>query len=235
MSAATEGNGETADARLRVAILISGRGSNMAAIARACADGRIAATVVQVIADRTGADGVALAASLGLTAQTIAAAQFQDRAAFEAALQAGLERHGAELIVLAGFMRILSEHFVRHYAGRLLNIHPSLLPKYKGLQTHGRVLEAREQEHGVSVHFVTEELDGGPVICQARLQVRAGDTEHSLAARVQKLEHRIYPRVIGLIAAGRLRLLGTTVVLDGQALPAPLLEEESDVHAPPRA
>ncbi|HEX4025472.1 MAG TPA: phosphoribosylglycinamide formyltransferase [Steroidobacteraceae bacterium] len=224
-----------AGGKLRVAILISGRGSNMAAIAQACAAQRIGATVVQVIADRAGANGIALAASLGLPAQTIAAAQFQDRSAFETALQAALERHGAELVVLAGFMRVLSERFVRRYAGRLLNIHPSLLPKHKGLQTHRRVLEAGEREHGVSVHFVTEELDGGPVICQARLQVTPDDTEHSLAARVQRLEHRIYPEVIGLIASGRLQLRGAGVVLDGHPLTAPLLEDEHDAHPPARA
>ncbi|MGH8143918.1 MAG: phosphoribosylglycinamide formyltransferase [Steroidobacteraceae bacterium] len=225
------GTGEAVDERLRVAILISGRGSNMAAIARACAEGSIAASVVQVIADRPGAHGIGLAASLGLATQTIAAAQFQDQCAFELALEAALDRHRAQLIVLAGFMRILSARFVQRHTGRLLNIHPSLLPKYKGLQTHRRVLEAAERDHGVSVHFVTEELDGGPVICQARLPVMAGDTEHSLAVRVQRLEHRIYPRVIGLIAAGRLRLLGDAVMLDGQALAAPLLEDEADAGA----
>jgi len=218
----------SAGRRLRVAILISGRGSNMAAIAHACAEGRIAATVVQVIADRSDAAGIALAGSLGLTAQTITTAQFPDRSAFEGALESALERHGAELIVLAGFMRVLSARFVHRHAGRLLNIHPSLLPKYKGLHTHRRVLQAGEREHGVSVHFVTAELDDGPVICQARLQVGAPDSEHQLAARIQRLEHRIYPAVIGLIAAGRLQLAGATVLLDGQPLPAPLLEDEHD-------
>jgi len=217
--------------KLRVAILISGHGSNMAAIARACAQGRIAARVVAVIADRASAGGIALAQSLGLQTQTFVATQFQHRTAFESALGAALRGCDAELVVLAGFMRILSESFVAHYAGRMLNIHPSLLPKHKGLQTHRRVLEAGEREHGVSVHFVTAELDAGPVICQGRLAVLAGDTEHSLTARVQLLEHRIYPQVIGLIATGRLKLHGRAVLLDGQALAAPILEDEEDVNA----
>jgi phosphoribosylglycinamide formyltransferase-1 len=213
---------------LRVAILISGRGSNMAAIARACARHEIQARVVQVIADRADAGGIDLARSLDLPAHTLAAAQFRDRADFEDALHSVLQRCRAGLVVLAGFMRILSGPFVQQYAGRLLNIHPSLLPDYKGLHTHRRVLQAGGREHGVSVHFVTEELDGGPVICQGRLRVRPGDTEQSLVARVQVLEHRIYPRVIGLIAAGRLRLQGSAVQLDGRTLATPLIEDEHD-------
>jgi len=229
-AAADAGN---AGGRLRIAILISGAGSNMAAIARACAEERIAATVVQVIADRDSAAGIALAGSLGLPAQIIAAAQFADQSAFEGALESALQHHGAELIVLAGFMRVLSAPFVHRHAGRLLNIHPSLLPKHKGLHTHRRVLRAGEREHGASVHFVTAELDDGPVICQARLQIAFAESEQQLAARIRRLEHRIYPAVIGLFAAGRLQLHGNTVLLDGQPLPAPLLEDDNDapLHA----
>ena len=157
----------------------------------------------------------------------IEAAQFENRVLFEAALAEAIERSGAELVVLAGFMRILSAPFVERYTGRLLNIHPSLLPRYKGLGTHRRVLHAGEREHGASVHFVTAELDGGPVICQARVPVRVEDTEQSLAARVVLEEHRIYPLAIGLIAAGRLKLQGTAVMLDGQVLKAPIVEEPS--------
>lgn len=213
---------------LPIAILISGQGSNMVAIAQACAEGRIAARVAAVIADRSDAGGIARAERLGLAAQIVPAQDYPDRAAFEAALQAALAHAGVQLVALAGFMRILSASFVEHYAGRMLNIHPSLLPRYPGLHTHRRVLQAAEHEHGASVHFVTAELDGGPVICQGRLAVRADDTEQSLTARVHRLEHRIYPRVIGLVSAGRLALRGPTVLLDGQPLGAPLQENEED-------
>jgi len=208
--------------RLSVAALISGQGSNMAAIAGACTRGAIAADIVCVIADRIEAPGIAVAQGLGLATQIIAADQFADRSGFESALAGAIDGCNAELIVLAGFMRILSASFVHRYAGRLLNIHPSLLPKYKGLHTHRRVLQAGEREHGVSVHFVTPELDGGPVICQARVAVMPGDTESRLAARVLAQEHRIYPMVVGLIAAGRLQLKAGGILFDGRALAAPL-------------
>jgi phosphoribosylglycinamide formyltransferase 1 len=214
--------------QLKVAILISGRGSNMAAVARACAAERIQATIVRVIADRASAAGVALARQLGLDAEIIEAREFAGRTAFEAALMRSLHDGGAELVVLAGFMRILSADFVQHFAGRMLNIHPSLLPRYKGLNTHRRVLEAGELEHGTSVHFVTDELDAGPVICQGRISLLAGDNEQTLEARVLALEHRVYPYVVGLIAAGRLELRDRTVVLDGRALMAPLSYQDDD-------
>jgi phosphoribosylglycinamide formyltransferase 1 len=214
--------------QLKVAILISGRGSNMAAVARACAAERIQATIVRVIADRASAAGVALARQLGLDAEIIEAREFAGRTAFEAALMRSLHDCGAELVVLAGFMRILSADFVQHFAGRMLNIHPSLLPRYKGLNTHRRVLEAGELEHGTSVHFVTDELDAGPVICQGRISLLAGDNEQTLEARVLALEHRVYPYVVGLIAAGRLELRDRTVVLDGRALMAPLSYQDDD-------
>jgi phosphoribosylglycinamide formyltransferase-1 len=213
--------------KLKLALLISGRGSNMTAIARACAQARIDAVPVVVVSDRGDAPGLAAAAALGLNTVVIEAARFDDRAAFEAALTGAIERSGADLIVLAGFMRILSAPFAQRYAGRLLNIHPSLLPRYKGLDTHGRVLRAGEREHGASVHFVTAELDGGPLICQARVPVRPDDTEQTLAARVIAQEHRIYPLAIGLIADGRLELQGSTVVLDGQPLRIPITPESS--------
>jgi phosphoribosylglycinamide formyltransferase-1 len=217
---------------LTLAVLISGRGSNMAAIARACGAGKINARVVRVIADRTSAGGIALARDLGLAATVLGAGNFADGTTFEAALAAEIVAAGARMVVLAGFMRILSAAFVARHAGRLLNIHPSLLPRHKGLHTHRRVLEAGEREHGASVHFVTEELDGGPVIIQARVPVLAGDTEATLSARVQCEEHRIYPHAIGLIADGRLTLAGSTILLDGRPLAAPILEEAPPAHAP---
>ncbi|HTW75200.1 MAG TPA: phosphoribosylglycinamide formyltransferase [Steroidobacteraceae bacterium] len=220
---------------LPIAILISGRGSNMLAIARACADGRIHARVSAVIGDRPDAGGLARAEALGLATHLVPAGDYPDRTGFEAALQATLARSGAQLVALAGFMRILSADFVERYAGRMLNIHPSLLPRHPGLHTHRRVLQAGEREHGASVHFVTRELDGGPVICQGRLAVYPQDSEQSLSERVQRLEHRIYPRVIGLYSAGRLALRGSTVLLDGQPLAAPLQESEQDDQGRVRA
>ncbi|HEX4052290.1 MAG TPA: phosphoribosylglycinamide formyltransferase [Steroidobacteraceae bacterium] len=212
-------------APLPVAVLISGRGSNMLAIARACAAGHLRARVVSVIADRSDAAGIEAAASLGLPTRLLEARALS-RAEFEAQLARTLESSGAQLVALAGFMRILSAAFVAAWAGRMLNIHPSLLPAYRGLDTHRRVLAAAEREHGASVHYVTEELDGGPLICQGRLSIAHAETKSSLAARVHRLEHRIYPMVIGLIATGRLILAAGTVLLDGRPLAAPLQVSE---------
>lgn len=222
-------------ATLPVAILISGQGTNMTAIARACTEGRIRARVAVVIADQAEAAGIARARDLGLDTQVLPARRDADRSAFEAALDATLAHSGAQLIALAGFMRVLSPPFVQRYAGRLLNIHPSLLPRHRGLHTHQRVLQAGEREHGASVHFVTAELDAGPVICQGRLAVHADDTVETLTARVHQLEYRIYPRVIGLFGEGRLELRSGTVLLDGEPLAAPLLEEEEHDPGLPRA
>lgn len=207
----------------------------MAAITRACQSGRIDAQVAIVISDRADAPGIAAAGALGVATAAIEPGGFEDQTAFETALAAAIDGSGASLVALAGFMRVLSAPFVQHYAGRLLNIHPSLLPKYKGLHTHRRALEAGEREHGASVHFVTAELDGGPVICQGRVRVRQGESEQSLAGSVMLQEHRIYPMVIGLMAAGRLELRGATVMLDGQALRSPLVADGppgSGGHAP---
>jgi phosphoribosylglycinamide formyltransferase-1 len=216
--------------KLTLAVLISGRGSNLLAIAQACRLGRLDASIELVLSDRADAAGLAAAAALGLATAVIDRATFTSREAFEAALASAIDRSGAELVLLAGFMRILSAPFAAAYAGRLLNIHPSLLPKYRGLDTHRRVLEAGEREHGASVHFVTGELDGGPVICQGRIAVRADDSPQSLAARVLAVEHRIYPLAISLIAAGRLRLRGNAILLDGRLLEAPIIEDGQDEH-----
>jgi phosphoribosylglycinamide formyltransferase-1 len=212
--------------RLRLAVLISGRGSNMLALARACASGRPAAEVALVLSDRNDAAGLAAAAAQGLVTRAISA---PSREQFETAAAAAIEAAPADLVLLAGFMRVLSPGFVARYAGRLLNIHPSLLPRHKGLQTHRHALEAGDRQHGASVHFVTAELDGGPVICQARVPVLPGDTEPSLAARVLIQEHRLYPFAVDLIAAGRLELRGSSILVDGQALRAPL-EIETDAQ-----
>jgi phosphoribosylglycinamide formyltransferase-1 len=216
------------DPRLPLAIIISGRGSNMAAIAHACEHGRISARIARVIADRHGAAGIALAQRLGLSVDVIAHAEFASRDAFEAALGAAIDASGARLVVLAGFLRILSPQFAQRYAGAMLNIHPALLPKFPGLHTHDRALEAGESEHGASVHFVTGALDAGPVVLQARVAVRADDTAASLSARVQHEEHIIYPKVIGWIAANRLRLIDDVVYFDDRPLSQPLIHAPGD-------
>ena len=216
-------------APLKLAILISGRGSNMVAIARACLAGKINARVRVVISDSPGAAGLASARELGIEALTIPWPGADNRAGFEHALTEALDAHPTDLVVLAGFMRILSPAFVAHYAGRMLNIHPSLLPKYTGLHTHRRALEAMDREHGASVHFVTAELDGGPLVLQSRVPILPGDTEAGLAARVQATEHIIYPQVIGMMADGRLAWDDGRVRLDGKILEAPM--ESASVHA----
>jgi phosphoribosylglycinamide formyltransferase-1 len=214
-------------APLELAILISGRGSNMVTIARACLAGQINARVRVVISDRPGVAGLAAARDLGIEALAIPWQGATDRSGFERALGEALDAQHTDLVVLAGFMRILSPGFVARYAGRMLNIHPSLLPKYTGLHTHRRALEAMDTEHGASVHFVTAELDGGPLVLQSRVPIFPGDTEAALAARVQGTEHIIYPKVIGMMADGRLVLDEGRVRLDGKILGAPLVENLS--------
>lgn len=210
---------------LPVAVVISGRGSNMEAIARVSLGGGSRYRVVRVIADRESAGGLARAASLGIATSVVPVKEFADRASFDSALAREIEASGAGLVALAGFMRILSAEFVHRFAGRLLNIHPSLLPLYKGLDTHARALAAGDSHHGASVHYVTAELDGGPVIMQGRLRIRSGDTPEAVSARVHTLEHIIYPHVCSLIAAGRIEWRSGSVYFDGERLAAPLIEE----------
>ena len=212
----------SAGQKLRLAILISGRGSNMEAIARACQEQRMAAQVVRVIADRVDATGLEIASQFGIPAVAIARKGHVSREAHEHAVAAEIDAAGVELVILAGYMRILSPAFVERYQGRLLNIHPSLLPLHKGLHTHRRALEAGDSEHGASVHFVSAELDDGPVICQSRVPVMVGDSEDSLAARVLAQEHVIYPMAIDLIATGRVKWRDRRVWLDGEPLNKPL-------------
>jgi phosphoribosylglycinamide formyltransferase-1 len=209
---------------LRLVVLISGRGSNMVAIAEACANGTIHARIVGVFADQGDAAGLERARELGLHTACIERRLHPDRAAFETALALAIDAAAPDLIILAGFMRVLSAAFTQRYAGRILNIHPSLLPAYRGLHTHERVLAANERWHGVTVHYVTAELDGGPLILQARVPVQPGDTAASLASRVQLLEHVIYPKVIDWVAEGRLRETAGAAWLDGRRLDTPILE-----------
>lgn len=210
--------------RKKTAILISGRGSNMEAVARACGEGRINARVAIVISDRPQAGGLAIARALGIETAVVPRNAFADRAAFEHALAGQIDAHDAQIIVLAGFMRVLSPEFVERYAGRVINIHPALLPKYRGLNTHARVLAAADTEHGASVHFATAELDGGPVVLQSRIAVRPAENEQELARRVLATEHVILPRVLGWLADGRLTWRDGRGWLDGRPLEAPLVE-----------
>ncbi|HEY1492082.1 MAG TPA: phosphoribosylglycinamide formyltransferase [Steroidobacteraceae bacterium] len=210
---------------LRLAILISGRGTNMTAIARACQSGQINAQVALVISDRAAAVGLESARDLGLSTTTVLRAPDGERDEFEQRLAAVLDARKPDAIALAGFMRILSPAFVGRYLGRMLNVHPSILPAYRGLHTHQRVLADRGKWHGASVHFVTPELDGGPVILQSRLRVRPEDTEDTLSARVQATEYIIYPRVLDWFAQGRLAWQDGAAWLDGRRLEQPLVED----------
>jgi phosphoribosylglycinamide formyltransferase-1 len=199
----------------RIVILISGRGSNMEAIVERCAAEGWPAQVLAVIANRPDAGGLAFARSRGIAAEVVDHKAFASREAFDAALAAAIDRlageGGPDLVVLAGFMRVLGAAFVRRYEGRLLNIHPSLLPAFPGLHTHRRALEAGCQAAGATVHFVTPELDHGPIVMQSVVPVRRGDDEAALAARVLTTEHVIYPLAVRWFVEGRLRLEGTLV------------------------
>ena len=207
-------------------ILISGRGSNMAALLEASLPGRIKA----VISNRPGVAGLDLAAAHGVATAVLDHKSFPDRVSFDAALAAEIERHGPDLVVLAGFMRVLTDDFVRRFEGRLINIHPSLLPAFPGLDTHGRALCAGVKLHGCTVHFVTPTLDNGPIIIQAAVPVFAGDDPARLGARVLEQEHRIYPQAVRWFLEGRLSLTaGGTVLLSGdRETPAALCSPAPD-------
>lgn len=207
---------------LRLAVLVSGTGSNLGAILDACRSGHIRAQVLLVISDRPGAPALGRAQAHGIPTLELPPLTGESRTSHGERLLAALAPFDIELVVLAGYMRILSSEFVQTLAGRLINIHPSLLPRHKGLHTHRRVLEAGELEHGCTVHFVTAELDGGPPVLQSRIAVLAGDDETRLAARVLEREHVIFPRVIGWIADGRLTCDDGIPRFDGHALTAPL-------------
>ncbi|MDO9521631.1 MAG: phosphoribosylglycinamide formyltransferase [Pseudohongiella sp.] len=210
-------SGSTTKSACRVVVLISGNGSNLQALIDYPARNY---DICCVISNRPEAFGLERATKAGIKAAVLDHKNFESRESFDQTLMQLIDSHQPDLIVLAGFMRILSSGFVQHYTGRLLNIHPSLLPLYKGTNTHQRVLDAGDKEHGVSVHFVTEELDGGPVILQAVVPVIAGDTKDSLAARVAIQEHRIYPEAVTWFAQGRLDIAANGVCLDGKLLPA---------------
>ncbi|WP_323004380.1 phosphoribosylglycinamide formyltransferase [Denitromonas sp.] len=203
-----------------IVILISGRGSNMEAIVRAAIPG---ARIAAVISNRPTAGGLAFAADHGIATEVVDHTTFADRAAFDAALAEAIDRHTPDLVVLAGFMRVLTADFVRHYEGRLINIHPSLLPSFTGLHTHKRALEAGVRVHGTTVHFVTAELDCGPIIIQAVVPVMDGDDEAALAARVLVQEHRIFPQAVRWIVEGRVSVQDGVARVAGASMPAGLI------------
>lgn len=214
--------------KLPIVILISGRGTNMHAIAQQAASGAVPVEVRAVISDKAEAAGLATAASMNIPTRSLSAREFPDRASYDQELAALVASFEPQLVVLAGFMRILSPGFIAAFADRILNIHPSLLPLYRGLHTHRRALEAGDALHGCSVHFVTEELDGGPLVIQAQVKVRPDDSENTLSARVQQQEHRIYSQAIDWFARGRLQLREQRAWLDGRPLDAPVVISADD-------
>ncbi|HET6629955.1 MAG TPA: phosphoribosylglycinamide formyltransferase [Woeseiaceae bacterium] len=207
------------------AVLVSGGGTNLQAFIDAVRGGRLDLTLCAVVSDNPDAKGLARARRAGLPAECVPRAEHAGAPPFEDALAERLARYRPDLLILAGFMRILSGGFVARYEGRILNIHPSLLPRFRGLNTHQRALDAGDRWHGCTVHFVTEQLDGGPRIAQARVPVLPDDTAPRLAARVLEMEHRIYPWAAGLVASGRVRYRDGAAWHDGEPLREPLLFE----------
>ncbi len=202
-----------------IVVLISGSGSNLQALIDACEQKRIPGTIRAVFSNKADAFGLERAREAGIPQHTLAASQFASREAFDRELMHEIDAYAPDVVVLAGYMRILSAEFVQHYQGKLLNIHPSLLPKYPGLNTHRQALDNGDTEHGTSVHFVTEELDGGPVILQAKVPVFDGDDEEEITSRVQAQEHAIYPLVVGWFLSGRLKMQDNHAWLDDVKLP----------------
>jgi formyltetrahydrofolate-dependent phosphoribosylglycinamide formyltransferase len=199
--------------RKRTVVLISGRGSNMTALIAAAGDPAYPAEIVGVISDRANAAGLGIAQSRGVATKVIQRADYPSKDAHDAAIDAALTGFGAEIVALAGYMRILGRGLVEKWQGRMVNIHPALLPAFKGLDTHARALRAGVRIHGCSVHFVTPEMDDGPLIAQAAVPVMVGDNEDTLAARVLKVEHRLYPLALGLVAEGKARMEAGRTVL----------------------
>ncbi len=205
--------------KAKIVVLISGSGSNLQAIIDACKCGEIDGNVVAVISNKANAYGLTRATDAGIETAVLDHKQYPSREQYDADLAEVIESFDPDLVVLAGFMRILTAPFVQKYCGKMLNIHPSLLPKYQGLNTHQRAIEAGDKEHGVSVHFVTEELDGGPVVLQARVRIDATDNAQTLAQKVHQQEHLIYPKVVQWFAERRLRMKDNVAILDEKALP----------------
>lgn len=207
-------NSKVKTSPLRVVVLISGNGSNLQAIIDDINKYNVPAQIVAVISNKADAYGLTRARKADIPVEVIKHADYGTREAYDQALENKIDHYQAELVVLAGFMRILSDDFVNHYAGRMINIHPSLLPKYQGLNTHRRVLDAGDTEHGASVHFVTPKLDSGPLILQAKVPVLNGDSTNTLAHRVHDVEHKIYPQVVRWFAERHLSLQNDEVLFD---------------------
>jgi phosphoribosylglycinamide formyltransferase-1 len=215
--------------RKRVAVLISGRGSNMAALIEATKSADYPAEIVLVVSNVPGAGGLATAVAAGIAVATVDHRRFgKDRAAFERAVQDLLVKHRIDLVCLAGFMRLLTPGFIGQWPDRMLNIHPALLPSFKGLDTHRRALEAGVKLHGATVHFVVPEMDSGPIIMQGAVAVRPDDSEASLASRVLAIEHRIYPQSLRLVAEGRVTVADGRCRIDGQQVPETALLAPAD-------
>jgi len=217
-------------AKSPVVILISGTGSNMQRLAELALANELPIDIKAVISDRATAQGLVTAARLGITTATLSPKQFAERAQFDAALGDLVAGYVPQLVILAGFMRILSDGFITRFADRMINIHPSLLPKHRGLHTHQRAIECGDREHGASVHFVNQELDGGPVIIQARVPVLSDDTPELLAQRVLQQEHRIFPEAVRLIATGRIKSRDGVAWLDDKELREPIQVLSTDVN-----
>ncbi|WP_068545581.1 phosphoribosylglycinamide formyltransferase [Thalassotalea crassostreae] len=203
----------------RIVVLISGNGSNLQAIIDACKDKQIPGNVVGVVSNKADVYGLQRAANDDIASSVLSHKEFASREDYDQELISVIDSYKPDLVVLAGFMRILTASFVQHFEGKLLNIHPSLLPKYQGLNTHQRAIDAGDTEHGVSVHFVTEELDGGPVILQAKVPVFENDNADDLAMRVHEQEHRIYPLVVKWFCSDRLTMTEESAMLDNKRLP----------------
>lgn len=214
----------------KLIVLISGNGSNLQAIINSIHQDKLGATISAVISDRPGAYGLMRASNAHIPTHIIDYKQFSDRTAFDTALMRQIDAYQPNLIVLAGFMRILTPQFVQHYLGKMINIHPSLLPKYQGLNTHRRALEAGEVEHGASVHYVTPELDSGPVILQARVPVLASDTAETLQQRVHQAEHQIYPAAIQRIATGQVTFRNNQVYYQDEPIRDQQREYAVELH-----
>lgn len=202
-----------------IVVLISGRGSNLQSIIDATKNGRLPVRIAAVISNNPGAQGLERAQRANIPTHVLNHRDFSDRAKFDTALMQLIDQLEPAFIVLAGFMRVLGAPFIRHYTDRMINIHPSLLPDYPGLNTHARALDENRTEHGASVHFVTEKVDAGPIIIQGRVPIRPNDTPESLAARVLEEEHRIYPLAISWLAENRLTIAGDKALLDGKICP----------------
>lgn len=205
---------------MNIVVLISGRGSNLQSIIDEQKKGQLDITIDAVISNVPDVPGLQRAKKAGIDIHVINHKDFANRKAFDQSLQDCIDRYHPQLVVLAGFMRVLSPAFVAHYQGKLINIHPALLPKFPGLNTHLRAIEAGEEKHGVSVHFVTSEVDGGPVIAQAKVAIKAGDTADTLAARVLEQEHQLYPEVLRWFCENRITLKNNEVYFDDSRLGA---------------